>query len=175
MSLSLHTAFVPNAQQTLVAMLGLIDKGETHVKEHGLADSDLIEARLAEDMWALPYHVRSCWVHSAYAIAQLHTGEFTPDFTDAPQSWDAMRAQINEALGELEAITEEEMEALAEKHVRFMLGGKKVAEGTAQNFLLSFHQANLYFHSATFYDILRHKGVALGKRDFLGPVRFQRA
>jgi len=175
MSLSLHAAFVPNAKQALSAMLGLIDKGEAHAKEHGLADSELIQARLAEDMWALPHHVRSCWVHSAYAITQLQTGEFTPDFTDTPQSWDAMRAQLNDALAQLETVTEEEMEALAAKHVLFMLGGKKVAEGSAQDFLLSFHQANLYFHSATFYDILRHKGVPLGKRDFLGPVRFQRA
>ncbi|MEP2735829.1 MAG: DUF1993 domain-containing protein [Erythrobacter sp.] len=174
MALSLHQAFVPNCQQTLDALSGLIDKGEAHVKEHGLTDADLIEAQLAGDMWPLPWHVRSCWVHSAYAVEQLQTGTFTPNFSDVPETWDAMRAQITDAQEKLAGFTEADLEPIADKDVAFIMGGKALFEGKGQEFLLSFNQPNLYFHATTFYDILRHKGVTLGKTDFLGPMRLSR-
>ena len=174
MPLSLYEAFIPNCQQTLGAMTGLIGKGEAFAKESGIADADLISAKLAPDMWPLPHHVRSCWMHSAYAVEQLKSGEFTPDFTDIPDSWDAMRAMIADAQAKLDAVTEDDIEALADKHIGFVMGGKRHFEGSGQHFLLSFHQPNIYFHATTFYDILRHKGAPIGKPDFLGPMRLAR-
>ena len=171
MSISLYNAFVPSCQQLLGGLYILIDKGEAHVKEHGLSDADLIEAKLAEDMWTLPWHVRACWMHSAYTFGQMKGGEFTPDFTSVPDSWDSMRAMVKDALDILAALTEDEVEALADQTIGFVLGGKRLMEFTGQNFLLSFNQPNFYFHATTFYDILRMKGVALGKRDYLGTPR----
>ena len=97
MAITLYDAFVPSCQQILGGLSGLIDKGQAHVQEHGLDDSELIEATLSETMWTLPWHVRACWVHGAYTFDQLPTGEFTPDFTDVPDSWDAMRAMVDDA------------------------------------------------------------------------------
>lgn len=171
MPLTLHEAFVPSAQQGLVAMRGLIDKAESHCAETGCDANELIGAKLAETMWTLPWHVRSCWVHSGYAINLYKTSEFTPDFTDIPADWDAMRTQVDDALAQLAAITPEALEAVADKTVAFVLGGKQRFAMTAQNFLLSFNQPNFYFHAATFYDILRMKGLPLGKRDYLGAPR----
>ncbi len=173
MSLTLYEAFVPNCQQVVGALNNLIDKGEAFAKDNGLSDSDMIGARLAEDMWNLPWHVRSCWVHSAYVISLLPSGEFSPDFTRIPDSWDAMRAQVAETLDGLAKVTPEELEAAADSTVAFVLGGKRLMEFTGQNFLLSFSQPNVYFHATTFYDILRMKGVPLGKRDFMGVPRFK--
>lgn len=171
MTISLYDAFIPSCQQILTSLNGLIDKGETNVKENGLTDSDLIEAKLAEDMWNLPWHIRSCWMHSAYSFEQMPTGEFTPDFSDLPDSWDAMRAMVADAQERLAAVTPEDVDAIADKTIGFVLGGKRLMEFKGANFLLSFNQPNFYFHATTFYDILRMKGVSLGKRDFLGPVR----
>lgn len=171
MSLSLYDAFVPNCQQVLGAMQGLIDKGEAHAREHDLDDAELIGAKLAEDMWPLPWHARSCWVHSAYVISLLPSGEFSPDFTEIANSWDGMRAQISAAQESLDVVTVEQLEEAAGKTVGFVLGGKRLMEFTGQNFLLSFSQPNVYFHATTFYDILRTKGVPLGKRDFMGVPR----
>lgn len=170
MPFTLYDAFVPSCRQILTGLSGLVDKGEAHVQEHGLDDAELLEARLAEDMWQLPWHVRSCWMHSAYTLDQLPTGEFTPDFTEIPESWDAMRALIASAQERLERATPEDLEAIADETVHFVLGGKRLMQFTARNFLLGFNQPNFYFHATTFYDILRMKGVALKKRDFLGAV-----
>ncbi|ANU08462.1 DUF1993 domain-containing protein [Paraurantiacibacter namhicola] len=171
MSLTLHAAFVPNCLQILDGMLGQIDKAEAHCAEHGIDAVELLEARLHETMWALPHHVRSCWMHSAYTLDQVPTGEFTPDFTDLPADWAAMRAMIGEAKDRLAAATPEDMEGYAGTTVHFVLGGKKLMTFDGQDFVLSFNQPNFMFHAATFYDILRMKGVPLGKRDFLGPMR----
>jgi len=171
MSLTLYDAFVPNCQQVLGAMQHLIDRGESHARENGLEDAELIGAKLADDMWPLPWHVRSCWVHSAYVIEQLPTGEFSPDFTDIADSWDGMRAQINAAQEALAEVTPDQLDAVADKTVAFVIGGKRLMEFTGQNFLMSFSQPNVYFHSTTFYDILRMKGVPLGKREFMGHMR----
>lgn len=171
MAITLYDAFVPSCQQILGGLSGLIDKGEAHVKEHGLDDTDLIEATLAETMWTLPWHVRACWVHGAYTFDQLPTGEFTPDFTDVPDSWDAMRAMVDDAQAKLAALDPDTVEALADKTIGFVLGGKRLMEFSGQDFLLGFNQPNFYFHATTFYDILRHKGLALSKRDFMGTPR----
>lgn len=171
MALSLYEAFVPSCQQVLGGMTNLIDKAEAHVKENGLDDAELIEARLAETMWNLPWHVRACWVHSAFVISLLPTGEFSPDFTELPSNWDEMRAQIANAQDDLAKVTPDDLEAVAGNTIGFVLGGNRLMEFTGQNFLLSFSQPNFYFHATTFYDLLRMKGVALGKRDFMGVPR----
>lgn len=171
MAITLYEAFVPSCQQILGGLSGLIDTGEAHVREHGLDDAELVEAKLAETMWTLPWHVRACWMHSAYTFDQLPAGEFTPDFTDVPDSWNSMRAMVDDAQAKLAALDSNDVEAIAEKTIGFVLGGKRLMEFTGQNFLLSFNQPNFYFHATTFYDILRHKGVPLGKRDFMGTPR----
>jgi len=171
MSLSLYEAFVPNCQQVVGALPGLIDKGEAFASEHGISEADMVGSRLAEDMWTLPWHVRSCWVHSAYVISLLPTGEFSPDFTEIADSWDGMRAQVATTLEALAEVTPEQLEAIEDEKVAFVLGGRRLMEFTGKNFLMSFSQPNIYFHAATFYDILRMKGVPLGKRDFMGAPR----
>ncbi len=171
MALSLYDAFVPTCQQILGALIGVLEKGEAHAKEHGISEADMLGARLAEDMWNLPWHPRSCWMHSAYALEQVKTGEFTPNFETIPDSWDSMRAQVQSALDDLQNVNADELEAIADNSVHFVLGGQRLMEFTVQDFLLSFSIPNVMFHATTAYDILRMKGVPLGKRDFMGAPR----
>jgi hypothetical protein len=70
------------------------------------------------------------------------------------------------------AVTADELEAFIGKDMLFEMPGLKLPF-TAEGFLLSFSQPNFYFHAATAYDILRAKGVGLGKRDFLGALRLK--
>ena len=117
MSFTLYDAFVPTTRQLIGALPGVIAKARAHVAETGGNDADLIGARLAEDMWPLPWHVRSCWVHSSYALDQLRGTEFTPDFTQIPDSWDAMRAMIAEAEARLAEIRPGLLKSLEKEHI----------------------------------------------------------
>ncbi len=171
MPITLHQAIIPSYRQILKGLRAQVDKTESYASENDVPLEDFINAKLAEDMWPLPYHVRSCWAHSKLALEDAPTGEFSPDFTDLPKSWDAMRAMIDEALSALDAVSPDELETIADNEVAFVLGGKALMHFTVAEFLLSFSQPNFYFHATTFYDILRMKGIPLVKRDFLYAPR----
>ena len=145
MPLSLYTATIPSYLQILRAVSGLLDKAGTFCAERGIAAADLIEARLAEDMLPFAYQVKSTVVHSQGAVEAVHRGVFSPDTIDA----------------------------LIGRDMRFEFGERRI-EYTAEEFLLSFSQPNFYFHAATAYDILRWKGLPIGKRDFIGRTRSRR-
>lgn len=168
MGFALYSAFVPTARQILGALPGVIAKAEQFARDSGCTETELMEARLAEDMWPLPWHVRSCWMHSAYALDQLPEGSFTPDFTEIPDSWEAMRAMIAAAEDRLAAATHEEIDAIAHQPIDFILGGETRFTLPGERFLLGFNLPNFQFHATTFYGILRMKGVPLSKRDFMG-------
>ena len=170
MALSIYDAFVPSAQQIVAASIGLIDKAEAHCAEHGLVPADLIEARLAPDMFGLPFQVHSVAGHTAGAIDGVLAGRFSPSGANGDASFGGLRAELVDAAAALAALDPAELEGFAGKPVIFALGSLEMPF-TAENFLLSFSQPNFYFHAATLYDILRHKGVKLGKRDFMGMPR----
>ena len=168
MAFDLYAAFVPTVRQHLEALPALIDKAESFAADGNCSDADLLEARLAEDMWPLPWHIRSCWMHSAYALDQLAGGAFTPDFTDIPADWDAMRAMVAKASERLASTSHDEVNALEGRSIDFVLGGQTRFTLPGERFLMGFNLPNFQFHATTFYDILRMKGLPLGKRDYLG-------
>ena len=170
MAFSLYAATVPSYLQTLGAVAGLLDKAESFCTEKSLAPSELIQSRLAADMLPFAYQVKSTAVHSLGAIEALRRGLFAPDMTPPPGEFATLRSRITTAISALEQIDESEIEGLAGRDVRFSFGERHI-NFTGENFLLSFSLPNFYFHAATTYDILRWKGVALGKRDFMGRVR----
>lgn len=170
MALSIYDAFVPSARQIVAASIGLIGKAEAHCAEHGLAPAALIEARLAPDMAALPFQVHAVAGHTAGAIAGVRAGRFAPGGAGGEPSFASLRTVLAEADTALAALDPAELEGFAGKPVIFALGSMEMPF-TAENFLLSFSQPNFYFHAATLYDILRHKGVKIGKRDFMGMPR----
>ena len=170
MTVSLHAATVLSWRQTLGALAGLLGKAEAFCKDKGLAPSELIQARLAPDMLPFAYQVKSAAVHSLGAIEGVRRGVFSPDMTPPPDSFAALGARIAETLRALEAVTAAEVESFIGRDMRFEIGERRI-EFTAENFLLSFSMPNFYFHATTAYDILRSKGVQIGKRDFMGPLR----
>ena len=168
MAFDLYAAFVPTVRQLLGALPALIDKGEAFAAQGNCSDAELLEARLADDMWPLPWHIRACWMHSAYALDQLAEGAMTPDFTDIPNDWDAMRAMVSQAEQRMAATSPDEVNALADRSIDFVLGGVTRFTLPGERFLLGFNMPNFQFHATTFYGILRMKGVPLGKRDYMG-------
>lgn len=171
MPITLYDAFVPSCLQLLGSVARLLDKAEAHCKEKGRAPCSLIGAQLAPDMLDLAYQVKSCAVHSAGAIEGVRNGNFSPDMTTPPDSFDGLRAKIADATGTLEALGVDDLEVLIDKPMTFTIGDQLRWDFTGKDFLLSFSQPNFYFHATTAYDILRMQGVAIGKIDYLGAMR----
>lgn len=171
MPITLYDAFIPSCRQLLGAVAGLIDKAESHCKDTGCGPGDLIAGRLAEDMLDFAYQVKSCAVHSAGALEGVRNGQFFPDSTEAPSSFEGLRKHVAAALVVLDGVSSEEMEGFLGKEMHFILPGKMDLPFTAEEFLLSFSQPNFYFHATTAYGILRMKGLKIGKIDYLGAMR----
>lgn len=170
MAFSLYAATVPSYRQILGAVADLIAKAEVFCAEKGVAPQDIIQARLAGDMQPFAYQVKSTVVHSLGAIEGVRKGVFSPDMTAPPQEFAALKARIVATLAALEAVDAAEVDSFVGCDMRFAFGDRHI-DYTAENFLLSFSQPNFYFHATTTYDILRWKGVPVGKRDFMGKTR----
>lgn len=172
MALSLYEATVPSFAQILEAMSGVLKKGEAHALEKGMAPDEWVGARLFSDMAPLSFQVNQTTHHSVGAIEATKKGVFSPDLTPPPETFADLQVAVAGALATLGAYRPEEINALEGGDMRFQLG-ERVMPFTAENFLLSFSLPNFYFHATTAYDILRHNGVPLGKRDYMGRPRLK--
>jgi hypothetical protein len=170
MAFSLYAATIPSYRQILGAVAAIVVKAEAFCAEKGMAPRDIIDARLADDMQPFAYQVKSTAVHSLGAIEGVRKGVFSPDMTPPPDTFSGLKARINETIVALEGIDASEIDSFIGRDMRFAFGERHV-DYTAENFLLSFSQPNFYFHATTAYDILRWKGLPIGKRDFMGQTR----
>jgi uncharacterized protein len=170
MTLSLYDVTVPTFVQILGSVSGLIEKAEAHCTAKQIAPTDIINARLHEDMLPFSYQVKSSITHSIGALQALNKGVFSPDMTPSPDTFPALQEKVTSALAALEGLRPQDVNSFEGRDMRFALKEFHL-DFTAENFLLSFSLPNFYFHATTAYDILRHKGVAIGKRNFVGKLR----
>jgi hypothetical protein len=166
MAIDLYQATVPQFLQVLGGLRGALAKAADHAG--GSAD-ELLEARLIDDMFPLNFQLLRVADHSAGALRDVSQGRFTmPPQTQL--TFAAAQALLAETEDALKGWSPEAVNALAERDVVFDPGAMRMDfKGAA--FLLSFSLPNFFFHAVTAYDILRMKGVPIGKRDFLGQLR----
>jgi hypothetical protein len=174
MATSLYDFSVANYLQTLTGVAGYLDRGLAHFEENNADPNEIVETRLYQDMLPFRFQIKSIQHHSLGAIEGVKKGVFTPPDGMPQGGYADMQKFIAETRDSLQKLTREEVDGLAGKDVVFEIGGRKMPF-TAENFILSFSLPNFYFHAATAYDILRNKGVPLGKRDFMGPMRMKAA
>jgi hypothetical protein len=174
MTISLYEVTVPSYLQTLKAVSNILAKGLAHAHETGADPDAYAEARLCDDMLPLRFQIQSVHHHSLGALEGAMAGTFGPPGSRGPTDYAGLETLLAETRAGLEALTRESIDALEGRDVVFAMPGTSVPF-TAENFLLSFSFPNFYFHAATAYDILRNKGVRLGKRDFMGPMRVKAA
>ena len=170
MAFTLYAATIPSYLQILESVSRLIGKAESYCNAQGFEPEVLIQARLADDMLPFAYQVKSTEVHSLGAVEAVRQGVFSPDTTTPPATFDGLRERVALAKAGLEALRPDEVESFIGRAMRFEFGTNHM-DFLAEEFLLSFSQPNFYFHATTAYDILRMKGVEIGKRDFNGRVR----
>ena len=172
MAISLYDVSVRLFLQTLTGTATFLEKGAAHCKATGLDPNEIVETRLFENMLPFRFQVVSVAHHSLGAIEGVKAGVFSPGSSVPPLDYAGLQGLIADARDGLTKLSADEVNALEGKDVMFQFGEMKMPF-VAEGFLTSFSLPNLHFHSTTAYDILRTKGVALGKRDYMGPPRMK--
>lgn len=164
MSLAVDTLSTSMFLRGLNVLSGLIDRAI----EAGLDEAVLMEARLAPDMRPFPDQVRMASFSARSCIARL-TGQEWPKTDDAEASLAELKATVALSIAFIEGVEAAAFAGGETRRIELRFPGVELNfEG--QGYLTSFALPNFYFHLSMAYAILRHLGVALGKRDYLGQI-----
>lgn len=169
---SLYQATVGAFLQTLPAVAGFLVKAENHCTENGLPAEALTSACLAPDMWPFAKQISALTLFSAGAIEGVRAGVSSPNMELPPLDFASLHSLVANAITSLEKADPDEINGLAGRDMRFAFSSGGM-DFVAEDYLLSFAVPNFYFHSAAAYNILRNKGLDVGKRDFLGRPRLK--
>ena len=164
--MSFYDTTVPAFLQILNGLSGLLTKAETHCKAKNIQPDVLLGARLFPDMLPLSRQIQLTCDFAKNTVGRL-TGE-PPKFPDEEKSFDELKARIAKTVDYVKGFKPDEIDATADKDVTFPIGPQQTMTLKGAAYLVGFALPNFYFHATTAYDILRHCGVELGKRDFLG-------
>lgn len=156
------TVFLHNLNQ----LVHLLRKGEAWAAEQGSDPANLIQARLAPDMRPLAFQVQAASDAAKLAAGRL-TGLAVPRFEDNERSFAELQARIANTRAFLAGLPREAFEG-GEDRAFTLKAGDTELHFTGQPYLLHYALPNFFFHVTTAYDILRHQGVPVGKRDYLG-------
>ncbi len=168
MPLSLHQVSVSVFDQLLESLSSILDKAEAHCTATGTTPGELLELRLAPDMFTLTQQVQRACIHASGAAARLADID-VPEQAEDETTFDDLRARIAQTRAFLDGLTPAQMEgretATIEQPTRV---GTLTFNGS--DFLLHFALPQFTFHVTTAYDIIRHAGVEIGKVDFMGSA-----
>lgn len=165
--MSLYDATVPALLQILDSLSGLLTKAEAHCKAKNIQPEVLLNARLYPDMFPLVKQVQSVTDAAVRACART-TGSEVLSLPDTETSFAELQARLAKTADYVKSFKPAQFEGAETREVTFPIGGGKTTTMTGQQYLSSFSFPNFYFHAATAHGILRHNGVEIGKRDFLG-------
>jgi hypothetical protein len=172
MTISLYDASVGTYQQILGAVGAFLEKGRSHCQANGIDLASLVETRLYPDMLPFRFQIVSVAHHSLGALKGIQAGVFAPPNPPTEYDYAGLQNLVKETLAGVGAFDAATVNGFAGKDVVFKIGDRAMPF-TAENFVLSFSLPNFYFHASTAYDILRMKGVPIGKRDFMGRPRMK--
>jgi uncharacterized protein len=167
MPISLYGTSIPVFIRALTNLSAVLKKGEERCNEKGLDHSKLLDARLIDDMGALPFQIQRCSDTSKGVAARV--GDIEPvAMQDNEKTFADLEKRIQATIELVKTVNPKDMEGKEDEVITFKAGGVDV-KPTAKAYVLNYALPNFFFHVTTAYDILRHMGVQIGKRDFLGP------
>lgn len=164
MSLTLHEVAAPAFLRGLAVVSGLIDKAAAS----GLDEAAVMNARLAPDMKPFPDQVRMAAFSARSCVARL-TGQAWPKTDDAEASLAELKATIDLSIAFIEAADPAAFEGGETRRIELRFPGVEL-DFEGAGYLTSFALPNFYFHVSMAYAVLRHAGIELGKRDYLGKL-----
>ena len=167
MSHPLHDASVPVFKQMLGALDAILAKAEAHVAEHKIEPDALLQARLFPDMFALVKQVQVACDFAKSVPARL-AGIEPPSFEDNERTFADLHARIARTLAFAESVDAAKFAGSEDREIVLRPGTPRERRFVGKAYVLSYGLPQFFFHVTTAYDILRHNGVPIGKKDYMG-------
>ena len=167
---AMHQAAAPMFGRTLKALSEILGKAQAEVDAGRVSEAELLDARLAPDMFPLVRQVQIATDMCKGGLARL-AGQEPPAWVDEEKSLAELRKRLARTVDFIQGVPASAVDGSEARaiHLSFR-GGEIKMEFTGQDYLLHFVVPNFYFHATTAYDILRHRGVTLAKADFIGAA-----
>lgn len=166
MSISVYDVTVPVFTRMLTNLLAVMDKAEANAAERKFDTLVFADMRLSPDMIPFRGQIMIATDHVKGCVSRL-AGRDVPSWPDTEKSFDELRARIRKALDLLATITPQDLEGSESREITLKLGGHDVTM-TGLAYVTERAMPNFFFHVTTAYAILRHGGVPVGKRDYIG-------
>lgn len=168
--ISIHEVAIETFVPMLRSLSNVLDKGVEHARVGKSDPCALVEARLAPDMYTLAQQVQLACDHAVISTAQL-TGQERPKFENNEKTLDDLKTRIASAIEFVQQVHQSKFAGAEDREIRIpipAMNGEFRMNGL--QFLRDWALPHFYFHVVTAYDVLRHKGVEIGKRDYMGQV-----
>jgi hypothetical protein len=165
MSITMHEIAVPSFTKHLEALDAILDKAVLYADAKKIDPDVLLTARLYPDMYPFKKQVQSACDFAKLSVGRL-AGLTPPVHDDSEKTFADLKRRIAETMAVLAEAKAEPMEASADREIAIKAGPRELTF-SGREYLLHFALPNFYFHCATAYDILRHNGLEIGKRDFM--------
>lgn len=163
--MTMYSSFIPVAIHHLQSFSRILDKAEQHCESKKIDQTVMLNVRLFPDMFPLIKQVQIATDMLKGGAARLANIE-NPKFSDDETTFAELRTRIAKLVEFLSRLSSEQFDGAENRDIQFTVGGREMKfKGAA--YLNQWVLPNMYFHKTTAYNLLRHNGVELGKRDFL--------
>jgi hypothetical protein len=169
MSLSMHATSAPIFVRTLGNMLNWLDKAQAYAESRKFDTANFLGLRLAPDMLPLTRQVQITTDGVKGCMARL-AGQEVPKWEDNEASFDDLRARIRKTIDYVQSFSAAQIDGSEDKEILLPTRQAEPMRFTGESYLKHFVLPNFFFHATTTYALLRHAGVDLGKRDYLGAA-----
>jgi hypothetical protein len=166
MTLSMYQASVPVFVRMLGSLEEILKRAAAHAEAKGFDPAVLVNARLYPDMFALARQVQIATDQAKGLVSRL-AGQEPPPYEDNETTFDELIVRIKKTVEYVSSFSADQIDGTEDKDITFKIRDITF-EFKGMAYLLNWVMPNLYFHITTAYNILRHNGVEIGKRDFLG-------
>jgi hypothetical protein len=168
MPITIYDASIAVLERMLRNLSSILDKAAAHASARKIDPAVLLAMRLSPDMFPLLRQVQTA-TDFGKAIASRLAGREPPKWDDTEKTFDDLKLRIDRTLKLLSAVNRQDLEGSETREVTVSPGGRQLTFNGA-DYLFQFSLPNFYFHLTMAYAILRHAGVELGKRDFIGDL-----
>jgi len=169
MPYSMSQASLPVFEIELDALSAILDKAAAFAAAKKIDPAVLLRSRLSPDMFDLVRQIQVATDQARRGSARL-AGVEPPSYEDNETTIEQLKARIGKTIAFLKTLDRKQIDAAAEREITFPLGGPNKGQMKGDDYLNHFVLPNFYFHLTAAYAILRHCGVDIGKRDFLGQI-----